>query len=100
MMNKWATITSRESCGMLFACLLVTNMQPYTREPTGEENVLMATSHELTLLDVIQAVSEVTENDLEVVATVMHLISSGQVRLHNDAIEAIRNLAATVDAAA
>jgi len=100
MMNKWATITSREGCGMLFAYLLEANMQPYPREPIGEENVLMATSHELTLLDVIQAVNEVTENDLEIVATVTHLISSGQVRLHNDAIDAIRHLAATVDAAA
>jgi hypothetical protein len=60
----------------------------------------MAISHELTLLDVIQAVSEVAENDQEVVATVTHLICSGQVRLHNDAIEAIRHLFATVDAAA
>jgi hypothetical protein len=60
----------------------------------------MATSHELTLLDVIQAVSEVAENDQEIVATVTHLICSGQARLRNDAIEAIRQLVATVDAAA
>jgi len=60
----------------------------------------MATSHGLTLLDVIQAVSEAAENDLEIIATVVHLISSGQVRLHNDAIRAMRHLVATVDAAA
>lgn len=60
----------------------------------------MATSHELPLLDVILAVSEVAENNQEIVATVTHLISSGQVRLRNDAIEAIRHLVATVDAAA
>jgi hypothetical protein len=60
----------------------------------------MAISHELTLLDVIQAVSEVAEADQEVVATVTHLICSGQVRLRNDAIEAIRHLLATVEAAA
>ena len=60
----------------------------------------MATSHDLTLLDVIQAVSEVAENDQEVVATVVHLISSGQVRLRDDAIEAIKQLISTVDAAA
>ena len=60
----------------------------------------MALSHGLTLLDVIQAVSEVAENDLEIMATVVHLISSGQVRLHNDAIGAMRHLVATVDAAA
>jgi len=60
----------------------------------------MAPSCGLTLLDVIQAVSEVAENDLEVIATVVHLISSGQIRLHNDAIGAMRHLLATVDAAA
>jgi hypothetical protein len=59
----------------------------------------MATSHGLTLLDVIQAVGEVAENDLEIIATVVHLISSGQVRLHNDAIGAMKHLVATVDAA-
>jgi hypothetical protein len=60
----------------------------------------MATSHGLTLLDVIQAVSEVAEHDLEIIATVVHLIGSGQVRLHKDAIGALRQLVATVDAAA
>jgi hypothetical protein len=60
----------------------------------------MATSHGLTLLDVIQAVGEVAENDLEIIATVVHLISSGQVRLHNDAIGAMRHLVASMDAAA
>ena len=60
----------------------------------------MAPSCGLTLLDVIQAVSEVAENDLEVIATVVHLITSGQIRLHNDAIGAMRHLLATMDAAA
>ena len=60
----------------------------------------MATSHALTLLDVIQAVSEVAENDQEIIATVVHLISSGQVRLGDDAIEAIRHLLTTVNPAA
>ena len=60
----------------------------------------MATSHGLTLLDVIQAVGEMAENDLEIIATVVHLISSGQVRLHDEAIGAMRHLVATVDAAA
>jgi hypothetical protein len=60
----------------------------------------MAISSDLTLLDVIQAVSEVAENDREVVATMVHLIRSGQVRLSDEAIEAIRHLASTVDAAA
>jgi hypothetical protein len=60
----------------------------------------MARTHELTLLDVIQAVSEVTQSDQEIIATVAHLISSGQVRLRNDTIDAIRQFVATMDAAA
>jgi hypothetical protein len=60
----------------------------------------MAISYDLTLLDVIQAVSEVAESEREVVATMVHLISSGQVRLSDETIEAIRQLASTVDVAA
>jgi hypothetical protein len=60
----------------------------------------MARTHVLTLLDVIQAVSEAAENDQEIIATMVHLISSGQVRLCDEAIEAMRQLVATVDAAA
>jgi hypothetical protein len=60
----------------------------------------MATSQALTLLDVIQAVSEVADNDREVIATLLHMISSGRVRLSDDALEAIRHLMSTVDAAA
>jgi hypothetical protein len=54
----------------------------------------------LTLLDVVQAVSEVAMNDEETVATVVHLISSGQVRLSDDALRAMRDLLTTADAAA
>jgi hypothetical protein len=36
---------------------------------------------ELTLLELVQAVCDETNNDREVVATVRHLLSSGQVRL-------------------
>jgi hypothetical protein len=60
----------------------------------------MATSRDLTLLDVIQAVSEVAANDQETLATVIHLISSGQVWLSDDAIRAMINLLAPSDAAA
>jgi hypothetical protein len=76
------------------------NMQPHIHQPVGQETVPMARSHELTLLDVIQAVSEVAENDQEIIATVAHLIGSGQVRLSDEAIAAINHLMATVDAAA
>lgn len=34
-----------------------------------------------TLLELVQAIGEVTEDDREVVATVIHLLESGQVRL-------------------
>jgi hypothetical protein len=78
----------------------MTNMQPHTHEPVAQETEPMARTRELTLLDVIQAVSEVAENDREIIATVVHLISSGQVRLCDEAIEAIRDLVASMDAAA
>jgi hypothetical protein len=84
-------------------CLLqwvMTNTHPNSHEPIGQETVPMTRTHELTLLDVIQAVSEVTQNDQEVIATVAHLISSGQVRLADETIEAMRSLMATMDAAA
>jgi hypothetical protein len=60
----------------------------------------MDQTHELTLLDVIQAVSEVTQNDQEIIATMAHLVSSGQVRLADETIAAMRALVATMDAAA
>lgn len=60
----------------------------------------MVALHELTLLDVIQAVSKETANEQEILATVAHLLTSGQVRFSNDALRAIRDLVATVDAAA
>jgi hypothetical protein len=60
----------------------------------------MARSGDLTLLDVIQAVSEVAANDQETVATVIHLITSGQVRLCDSAIRAMRDLLETTNAAA
>jgi hypothetical protein len=74
--------------------------QFHPRKLVVQEIVPMAKTHELTLLDVIQAVSEVAETDQEIIATVVHLISSGQVRLSDDAINAMRHLVTTVDAAA
>jgi hypothetical protein len=58
------------------------------------------TSRDLTLLDLIQAVSDVAANDPEVLATALHLIRSGQVRLSDNAIRDLRDLCATADAAA
>ena len=36
---------------------------------------------ETTLLELVRAVSDVTDDDREIVATVMHLLRSGRVRL-------------------
>ena len=60
----------------------------------------MAGSRNLTLLDLIQAVSEVAANDQEIMATVADLINSGQVRLCGDATGAMIDLLATADVAA
>jgi hypothetical protein len=79
---------------------VIVDGQVHNHESLAQETSPMVESHDLTLLDVIQAVSEVAENDQEIIATVAHLISSGQVRFHDDAIEAIRHLVATMDAAA
>jgi hypothetical protein len=60
----------------------------------------MPSSHAVTLLDVIQAVRAVAVNDEETIATVVHLISSGQVQLSAEAITAMTEVSATADAAA
>jgi hypothetical protein len=60
----------------------------------------MRRSHEVTLLDVIQAVNAVAVNAEETMATVVHLISSGQVRLCAEALTAMIDVWATADAAA
>jgi hypothetical protein len=60
----------------------------------------MARSHALTLFDVIQAVRAVAVNDEETNATVVHLISTGQVRLCDEAITAMMEVLASVDEAA
>jgi hypothetical protein len=66
----------------------------------AEEPVLMTPSPVLTLCDIMQAVSEVAANDQETLATVVHLISSGQVRLSADAIKTLRELSVPTNAAA
>ena len=60
----------------------------------------MTRSRNLTLLDLIRAMSEVAANDRETVVTVAHLINSGQVRLCGHAAGATIDLMATTDAAA
>jgi hypothetical protein len=60
----------------------------------------MARSPELTLLDVIQAVSEVAANEQESLATIVHLLTSGQVRLSDEAIRGMEALCVTTTSAA
>ena len=40
--------------------------------------------HEVTLLDLVQAISDEADDDLEIVATVLHLLRTGQVRLRGN----------------
>jgi len=60
----------------------------------------MDSTRYLTLLDVIQAVSEVAARDEEILATVADLINSGQVRRCGDAVEAMIDVSVTEDTAA
>jgi hypothetical protein len=66
----------------------------------AQETVPMARSDALTLLDVMQAVREAAANEQETLATVVHLLASGQVRLSDDAMRAIQELSAITDVAA
>ena len=54
----------------------------------------------LTLCDVMQAVSDVAANDDETLAAIVHLLSSGQVRLSADAIKTLCELSVPTNAAA
>ena len=54
----------------------------------------------IRLCDVMQAVSNVAANEDETLATIVHLLSSGQVRLSAHAIKAMRELLMTTTAAA
>jgi hypothetical protein len=60
----------------------------------------MARSDDVTLVDVIQAVREEAANEQETLATVIHLLTSGQVWLSADAIKAMQTLLATTNVAA
>jgi hypothetical protein len=70
------------------------------RAPCAEETVHRPRSHDLTRLDVVQAVRAVAVDDEETTATMIHLIRSGQVRLGDDAITAMMDVLASVNAAA
>jgi hypothetical protein len=59
-----------------------------------------AQTQALQLCDVMQAVREEAVNEQETLATIVHLLSSGQVRLSAPAMQAIRELLVTTSAAA
>lgn len=60
----------------------------------------MAISREVTLLEVFQAVREVAADEQETLATMVHLLTSGQVRLSAETIRTMKELSATAHAAA
>lgn len=71
-----------------------------TVDPLEQETVPMARSDDVTLVDLMQAVSEEASNEVETLATIIHLLTSGQVRLSDEAIRAIKDLCTPADAAA
>jgi hypothetical protein len=75
-------------------------LRPTTLDDRGQETLFMGSTRYPTLLDVIQAVSEVAASDQETLATVADLINSGQVRLCGDAAGATSDVSATEDTAA
>ena len=48
---------------------------------SGEKAAAQPTPRETTLLELVRTISEVTNDEREVVATVMHMLDSGRVRL-------------------
>jgi hypothetical protein len=81
-------------------CCLWVSCSTTPEDPFAQETVPMARSPALTLLDVIQAVSEVATNEQETLATMVHLLTSGQVRLSDEAISGIKALFVTTNVAA
>jgi hypothetical protein len=71
-----------------------------TLNPWRQEVIPMVRACDVTLLDVFQAVHEVAANEQETLATMVHLLTSGQVRLSDDAIRAMRDLLTTMNTAA
>jgi hypothetical protein len=59
-----------------------------------------AQTQALRLCDVMQAVREAAVNEQETLATIVHLLSSGQVRLSAPAMQAIRELLVSTTVAA
>jgi hypothetical protein len=73
---------------------------PIAFNPRKQEVILMVRFCDVTLLDVFQAVREVAADEQETLATMVHLLTTGQVRLSDDAIRAMRDLLTTTNTAA
>jgi hypothetical protein len=73
---------------------------PIALDPRKQEVILMVRFCDVTLLDVFQAVREVAADEQETLATMVHLLTTGQVRLSDDAIRAMRDLLTTTNTAA
>jgi hypothetical protein len=71
-----------------------------TPDDHGEETFRMTRCRSLTLLDVIQAVSEEVVSDQETLIAVADLINSGQVRLCGDLAGATIDLSIAAEASA
>jgi hypothetical protein len=71
-----------------------------TVPPRRQETVPMARADVVTLLDVMQAVREAAANEQETLAAMVHLLTSGQVRLSDEAISGMKALFVTTNAAA
>jgi hypothetical protein len=54
----------------------------------------------VTLLDILQTVGEMAADEQETLATIVHLLTSRQVRLSDEAIRAMKDLLATANVAA
>jgi len=52
-----------------------------TKRPSRARSALQRLPRELTLLELVTAVSDATENEQEIIATVLNILGSGRVRL-------------------
>jgi hypothetical protein len=89
-----AQLTASWCNGWVYCCAATTLAH------LGQEISPMAASCNMTLLEVFQAVREVAADEQETLATMVYLLTSGQVRLSDEAIRAMQDLLATANVAA
>ena len=74
-------ISWHESCSLLLRTGGTGMRTAVTRVPDCGLPLSGAEPEQVTLLELVRAVSEVTDDDREIVATVRHMLQSGRVRL-------------------